>query len=111
MKSIFVSYAREDRAAALTIHQLLIENGLPAWIDVHELLPGQEWEFEIDSAIRASNVFIACMSTKSVSKRGFVQSELRKALKVLETIPEGQIYLIPVRLDDCDVPQKLEHLH
>ena len=111
MKSIFLSYANEDRAAALSIHQFLEKNGLPAWIDVHDLLPGQEWEFEIDSAIRTSKVFIACMSTKSVSKRGFVQSELRKALKVLETTPEGQIYLIPVRLDDCDVPRKLEHLH
>ena len=111
MKSIFISYAREDKTTALGIHQFLLENDLPSWIDVHDILPGQEWESEIDSAIRASKIFIACISTKSVSKRGFVQSELRKALKVLETIPEGQIYLIPVRLDDCEVPRKLEHLH
>jgi hypothetical protein len=32
-------------------------------------------------------------------------------LKVLDTIPEGEVYLIPVRLDECDVPSKLNHLH
>jgi hypothetical protein len=111
MKSVFISYAREDRDGALAVHRSLMENGLSPWIDVLDLLPGQDWEYEIDSAIRESNVFLACISMKSVSKRGFVQSELRKGLKVLETIPEGQLYLIPVRLDDCDVPQKLGHLH
>jgi hypothetical protein len=110
-KPIFISYAKEDRVAALAVFELLQTNGLQAWIDVHELLPGQEWESEIDAAIRGSKAFIACMSTASVSKRGFVQSELRRALKTLETIPAGQIYLIPVRLDDCDVPSQLGHLH
>ena len=51
------------------------------------------------------------MSKTSVSKRGFVQSELKRAVDVLNDIPEGQVYLIPVRLDDCEVPQALRHLH
>jgi hypothetical protein len=54
---------------------------------------------------------LACLSRKSVVRKGFVQSELKKALKVLDTVPEGQIFLIPVRLDDCELPDSLTHLH
>ncbi len=40
-----------------------------------------------------------------------MQSELKKAQKVLETIPEGKVFLIPVRLDACEVPSQLARLH
>ena len=111
MESIFVSYAREDESKAIAVYQLLRDNGFTPWIDFHDLVGGKRWQDEIDNAIRSSKAFIACLSTKSVSKRGYAQSELNKALKVLDTIPEGQIYLIPIRLDDCVVPEKLKHLH
>ena len=32
-------------------------------------------------------------------------------MNVLEEVPPGQVYLIPVRLDDCDVPDALAGLH
>lgn len=111
MRSIFVSYAREDQAAVLHMCEQLKERGFTPWIDVDNLLPGQDWEYEIDKAIRTSSIFIACLSTRATSKRGYVHSELRKALKIVETIPEGQVFLIPLRLEPCDVPTKLAHLH
>jgi hypothetical protein len=64
----------------------------------------------IKKAIKKSTIFLACLSKSAVSKRGFVQPELNSALKILDTIPEGEIYLIPIRLDQCEVPSKLEHL-
>ena len=33
---------------------------------------------------------------KSISKRGFLQKEIRHALNVLGPLPPGQIYLIPL---------------
>ena len=41
------------------------------------------------------------MSENAVNKRGIVQKELRQAIEVLETISPDNIYLIPVRLDEC----------
>jgi len=109
--SIFISYGREDRSLALEIYELLCHKGLSAWIDVRDLQPGQIWESQIDKAIQNCEIFVACLSSSSVSKRGFVQSELQCALKVLETIPEDQVFLIPVRLDNCEAPARLVHLH
>ena len=109
--TVFISYAKNDRSMAMEIHDILQRFGLSPWVDVVQLRPGQDWRLEIKKAIESSAIFIACLSSHAVSKRGFVQSELNSALKVLETIPEGDVYLIPVRLDNCEVPTKLEHLH
>jgi hypothetical protein len=80
-------------------------------MDKMDLLPGQKWEDEIGRAIKKSDAFIACLSTKSVSKRGYVQKEVRFALEVLSEVPQGHIFLIPLRLEPCEVPDHLSFLH
>jgi hypothetical protein len=110
MANVFISYAREDERPALEISQSLVRAGFSVWMDKQKLLPGQDWKIEIEKAIRGSSVFLACLSSSSVSKTGFVQAELRRALDVAEMMPEGQIFIIPLRLDDCQVPYKLQHL-
>jgi hypothetical protein len=110
MANVFISYAREDERQALEISQSLVQAGFSVWMDKQNLLPGQDWKIEIEKAIRGSSVFLACLSRSSVSKTGFVQAELRRALEVAEMMPEGQIFIIPLRLDDCQVPYKLQHL-
>ncbi len=46
------------------------------------------------------------LSKRSVGKRGYVQREFRRVLEHTEEIPLGQIHIIPVRLDDCEVPRE-----
>jgi len=45
-----------------------------------------------------------------VNKEGFIQKELRYAREISLEKPEGSIYLIPLRLDDCDVPRGLRFI-
>ena len=66
------------------------------------------WECEIRQAIKTADIFIACLSTQSVNKRGVFQKELKYAFDVLGEFPEGHIYIIPVRIDDCFVPDGLK---
>ena len=56
------------------------------------------------------DVALSCLSRSSVGKFGFVQKEIRFALDVAEEKPEGTIFLIPVRLEDCKVPSRLMNL-
>jgi hypothetical protein len=101
---VFISYAREDLEIAKQIFTFLRQNNLTPWLDKLNLLPGQDWELEIQKAIEASDYIIICLSRYSVTKRGYIQKEFRKALSVLETLPDGDIYIIPIRLDECEVP-------
>src|ERR1041385_3909556 len=110
MSEIFLSYAREDLNEIYRLWGELDAAGLDVWFDKMSLEPGHDWQHEIEHAIREARIFLACLSSRSVRKRGFVQSELRKALEILDQIPEGDVYLVPIRLDPCEVPQSLTHL-
>lgn len=101
-KKVFISYAREDVEAAKRIYTRIKNAGGMPWMDQEDLLPGQDWEMEIARSIRNCSHFIAIISKNSVDKRGFVQKEIRKALDVLEELPPGTIYIIPVRLDNVE---------
>lgn len=105
MPSTFLSYAREDRAIAERLHTELTRVGLDVWIDFHDLVPGQNWKAAIRRAIRESTFFLALMSSRSLSKRGFVQKELRLAFEVMDELPPERIFLIPIRIDVCE-PQE-----
>ena len=109
---VFLSYAREDLEKARQLYNDLKHERIEVWWDRVDLLPGQDWEAEIAQAIRESSYFLALLSSKSLSKRGYVQKELKMALDVLDEFPPSEIYIIPARLDSC-VPyeKKLRNLH
>ena len=104
MLRIFLAHAKEDKIAVVKLYQQLKSQGYHPWLDKEDLLPGQNWRVEIPKAIRNSHVFIACLSQRSVAKQGYVQREFRMALNAYADKPPGSIYLIPLRLDDCEVP-------
>ncbi len=108
---IFISYAREDRAIVDHLYENLSAAGFSPWMDQYGILPGEDWKYAIKQAIRSSDFFLACLSRNSTSKRGYLQREIRNALDVLEERLEGDIYLIPIRLEDCELPEPLTRFH
>jgi TIR domain-containing protein len=112
MSWVFICYAREDRECAESIFHALKAAGCNPWIDVKNLMPGARWKPALRQAIRESNCVIAVLSSQSVTKRGFVQQEIREALQELRNIPENYIFVIPVRLDPCNPrSEELRELH
>lgn len=112
MKNVFISYAKEDQIVAKKLYRHLKEAGLEAWLDSEDLIPGQRWKYEIKKAISNCDYFVALLSSNSVNKRGYVQKELKIALDVLDTFPPSDIFLIPVRLDDCQpTDERLSEIH
>lgn len=107
---VFLSYAKHDRSAVRRLYTRLASQYINVWFDEEELLPGQNWEFEITQALRASDAVIACVSQNSVGRTGFVQREITIALDELEKRPEGEIFLLPARLGGCELPSRIRHL-
>jgi hypothetical protein len=99
--TVFLSYAREDVDAARRLYDILMEAGIDVWFDRVSLRPGEQWKTAISKAIRNSRYFVALLSSTSTTKRGYVQKEIREALNVLDEYPEEEIYVVPVRLDEC----------
>ena len=101
-RMVFLSYAREDSLSAQKLFDDLRQSGVHVWFDQRSLLGGENWKLAVRQAIRNSRFFVALLSGKSISKKGYVQRELKEALEVLAEYPESQIFLIPVRLDSCN---------
>jgi tetratricopeptide (TPR) repeat protein len=104
---IFLSYARQDEEKVEELYQKLSDAGFNPWMDKKDILPGERWEFSIRRAIRGSDFFLVCLSANSAAKSGWTQREIRNALDIWQEKLEDDIYLIPVRLEDCEVPESL----
>jgi hypothetical protein len=104
---VFVAYAFEDEEKARRLYSDLKGHGFTPWLDKENLMPGQNWPRAIERAIDSSDFFIACLSRRSLIKRGHFQSELRCALELTTHLPLDDIFVLPVRLDDCEVPRSL----
>ena len=104
---VFIAYAKEDRREARKLYRALKSEGLEPWMDEHNLLPGQNWARAIERAVELSDYVVACFSGRSAAKRGFFHAELRYALDVAACVPLDEIFLIPARLTDCDVPLQI----
>jgi formylglycine-generating enzyme required for sulfatase activity len=112
MARIFLCHASEDKAHVREVyHRLRAIDGFEPWLDEEDLLPGQEWAREIPLAIQTSDFILIFLSRTSVAKRGYVQREMKLALDAWQELPEGTIHTIPVRLDDCDVPELFRRYH
>lgn len=103
----FLCHASGDKPAVREMYKRLVFEGVDAWLDKEKLLPGQDWRVEIPNAVQDADVVIVFLSKKSVSKEGYVQKEIKFALDIAEEKPEGTIFLIPARLEECLVPERL----
>lgn len=101
---VFISHASEDNSAAKRLTKRLKDNGFALWLDLERLLPGQDWNLEIEKAMRESEAILLCFSKESVAKESYIQKEYKRAMRIQEEKPEGTIFVIPVRLDECELP-------
>ncbi|SRR6266498_2739904 len=106
---VFLCHASQDKPIIRELYQrLLAEDWIDPWLDEEKLLPGQDWDLEIEKAVEASDSVIVFLSNNSVTKEGYVQKELRKVLDAADEKPEGTIFIIPLRIDDCQIPRRLK---
>jgi hypothetical protein len=108
MIKVFISYASEDLLQAEKLYKQLQAMGVEPWLDKYKLFPGCDWNREITKAITDSDIMIVLLSNRMLTKRGYIQKELRESLDVAKTIPEEEIYLIPAKISECEIPTSLK---
>lgn len=108
MDKIFISYAHDDLMRVALLRDFLVAIGHEVWMDEYDLPAGSNLNIELAQAIEKSDYFIACLSKNSVDHRGYVQKELKLGLDECYKVPEGKIFIIPVRFEECEVPYSLK---
>ncbi|MDD2921489.1 MAG: SUMF1/EgtB/PvdO family nonheme iron enzyme [Anaerolineales bacterium] len=109
---VFICHSSNDKPAVRELYQSLrAEMWIDPWLDEEELYPGQDWNLEIEKAVEAADIIFVCLSGNSVTKDGFapgyVQREIRIALDYADYKPEGALFVIPIRLEECEIPKRL----
>jgi hypothetical protein len=108
---IFLCHCSEDKPAVRDLYRRLSSDGAKPWLDEEDLLAGQSWQEEIPKAVREADAVVVCLSPAATDRAGYFHKEIKFALDVLDLQPEGSIYLIPVKITECSIPERLSHLH
>ncbi|MBE0669876.1 MAG: TIR domain-containing protein [Anaerolineales bacterium] len=105
---VFLCHSSNDKPAVRELYQKLrAEPWISPWLDKEELYPGQDWNLEIEKAIEITDVIIVCLSNSSITKEGYIKKEIKVALDYSDYKPEGTVFIIPVRLEECKPPNRL----
>ncbi len=112
MEEIFLSYAKEDKSHVDSIYHKLIEQGLNPWMDnppkpysANGIPFGEKWDIYLENKLNSVELILIFLSKMSIEKKGYVQKEYRLALNKCMYQPASTIPLIPILLEDVDVPQ------
>ena len=99
---IFFSYSRDDSEFVLNLAKELRGDGANVWLDQLDIKPGTRWDKSIEDALDASKTVLVILSKTSVESNN-VMDEVSYALEEGKTV-------IPVLLEECDIPFRLRRL-
>lgn len=75
------------------------------WWD-QDILPGQDWNYEIRQALRTAAIFLICLSAEGEARsKSGIYPEALDAIGIYRERKPATIFIIPVRLSPCSVPQ------
>jgi len=103
---VFLCYSPDDKVAVQDLYHRLQRDGIDPWLDENNLLPGQNRENVIRKAVRSSSVVIVCLSS-SAQTAGHIHKHISYALEIATEQPENEIFIIPAKLGECDIPERL----
>jgi|SRR5579872_1258542 len=103
---VFVSHATEDKDRfVIQFASRLRTNGIEAWVDQWEINPGDSLVQKIfNEGLKSADAVIVVLSRNSVHKP-WIREELDAS--IVKRI-QGSAKIIPVVIDDCEVPEALK---
>jgi len=64
---VFLCHAIQDKPVVRELYRrLALEGWIDPWLDEENLLPGQDWEYEIEKALDESDAICVCVSNTSI---------------------------------------------
>ncbi len=107
--SVFISYASEDRPAALRLASELQGAGLPVWLDRQQLDWGSDYTARIRLAIQQCSLFVPVLSKTAERRTGFFRKEWAWACeRNLDFTGSSLTYMCPLVIDDTAVIESHE---
>jgi hypothetical protein len=104
---VFLSHSSHDKTVVLALAKRLHDAGVRVWLDDWIIQPGDSIPVEIEKGLRASKRILFFISQRAVDS-DWVRLEIESAR--FDDPLNRTRRVIPVRLDDADIPMTLTHL-
>lgn len=101
-RSVFISYAHQDKPVADAVCARLEQSGIRCWIAPRDIQPGREWGESIISAIEASAILVLVFSRES--------NESKQVLREVTAAVNHDVIVIPFRVHDVAPSKSMEYL-
>lgn len=110
-RRVFIMYSHADRSVAQELVAKLKANGYNPWFDVDEIAPGQKIAETVIGGISQSAVALLLVSKNLDLEKATIGKELKVAMATMKSKDESFSPVIPLRLDDTEVPESLAGVH
>lgn len=104
-KKVFLSHSSVDKSIVISVALDLQENGISTWLDAFDILPGESITSKINKGLEECEFVLLFLSNNSV-KSNWVTKEWETML--WDEINSGKIKIIPVKLEECEIPKILQ---
>jgi 5'-deoxynucleotidase YfbR-like HD superfamily hydrolase len=104
---VFLSHASKDKQVVNRLNRSLESNGFSTWIDEKDIPFGGSITEEIQKGLTESSVLLAFLSHASTASK-WVSTEWQA--KLFRHMKEERVAVIPVLIDDCELPPLLAGL-
>jgi WD40 repeat protein len=103
---VFISYSRKDGAFADRLRDALIARRFEAYLDRHDIAPGEPWQERLAGLITNADAVVICMSPNFVASP-VCDWEVNEA----ERLGKRVLPVVAAATPDADAPQRLKRLN
>ena len=104
---LFISYSHKDTDKVVSIVRQLALNGYDIWMDVKDIVPGDNYIYKIFEGVHSSDVYVIFLSNASITSN-YVTAELSHAVKCQIENPTFKI--LPILLEDVSIPHIISNI-
>lgn len=110
--TVFICHANENKDFASFLYEKLEAEGFKPWLDKESLRGGDEWNNVIKKAIEKEIDYVVVLQSNDLAKKidGYVNEEIKMALDRQKRFRHGIRFIIPVKIEACNLLEELEHL-
>lgn len=108
---IYICNEFNDNNSVRKLYKRLLREGFNPWFKEENLLPGTNPKQAIFGAIKSADACLICISSRTNPDSGNFKEQIEQIIQLAKQKEPGESFLIPVLLDNCIVPEELNHWH
>ncbi|MFM2013491.1 MAG: hypothetical protein RLZZ396_2275 [Planctomycetota bacterium] len=105
MASIFLSHSSRDKVFVRKLADNLKEMGHAPWLDEREIKAGESIVAKVGEGVASADYVVIVLSSNSVQSGWFAREW---EAKLWQEVNQGRTMVIPVLIEDCDIPTILQ---